>query len=183
MEKIPTIFDRDWDGLRGVIAKRTVTVDSLTYPTEKIDGTNVRLTIRKENLVRLEKRRNPNKAQKLIGIETPWYVDANEDDPQDKHIWQSAKFEIDNYQIPDGEWPGEAVGPGIQGNYYALKNNRVILFSLDRAPLLHSVPTDYYELRDWLPKQMSHLNPKVPIEGVVWHGKDGMYKIKTKDFK
>lgn len=185
MKKIQTIFDRDWEGNRGVIDKYVVNPNFLkdSTPTEKIDGTNVRLTVRNHTLVRLEKRRNPSKSQKQKGIEEPWYVDADENDPTDKHIWAAA-CHTGLSDVPDGEWSGEAVGPGIQGNYYQLNKPFVCLFSLGRAPVLSGVPVDYDGLREYLSMEHSIVNPGVLIEGVVWHHDSGeMFKIKGKDFK
>ena len=82
MKKIKTIFDRDWDGTKQVIDKYVegfspdVLIDAKA--TEKVDGTNVRLTIRNHTIVRVEKRCNPSKIQKYNGIEDPWYIDASE---------------------------------------------------------------------------------------------------------
>jgi hypothetical protein len=39
--------------------------------TEKIDGTNIRITLRNNTIVRVEKRRNPNKQEKANGITEP----------------------------------------------------------------------------------------------------------------
>jgi hypothetical protein len=184
MQKIPTIFNRDWQGNRGVVDQLVVDPVWLgnATATEKLDGTNVRLTVRANTLVRLEKRRNPTKAQKDIGIEEPWYVDANESDPSDKYLWDAAR--ATDLNVPDGEWSGEAIGPKIQGNPLGLDRHTVVLFGLGRAPVIDDAPTTYDELREWLPRQASAFNNVVKIEGIVWHGADGsMAKIKTKDFK
>lgn len=193
MQKILTIFDRDWDGNRGVIDKPAQELEFFDFDllktgvaTEKVDGTNVRVTVRNHTCVRLEKRRNPSKIQKQKGIIDPWYVDADEFDPQDKYLYEAVKG-TDFQYIWEGEWSAEAIGPKIQGNPLALKNHTLIVFSL----LVHreiiefnDVPITFAELRAWLPKQMSCLNPERPIEGIVWHMPDGkMFKIKTKDFK
>ena len=94
MQKIPTIFDRDWNGNRGVINKLLINLDDrntlLTTPSEKLDGTNVRVTIHTGKLVQLEKRRNPSKQQKKDGKTEPWYVKADAADPADKYIWEAA---------------------------------------------------------------------------------------------
>lgn len=185
MEKIPTIFERDWNGNRGVVDKLVVDFDfNEAIATEKLDGTNVRVTIRNGISVRLEKRRNPDKIQKHKGIEEPWYVDAFENDPADKWIFDALK-NTELTQLPDGEWSGEALGKNIQGNPLNLDNNVIIFFSLGQAPPLDPVPTDFNELKEWLPKQKTRLeNGDGFIEGIVWHGKNGkMVKIKTKDFK
>ncbi|MCH7534928.1 MAG: hypothetical protein IH948_04160, partial [Bacteroidetes bacterium] len=151
--------------------------------TEKIDGTNVRVTVRNHEVVRLEKRRNPSKIQKAKGITDPWYVDADEYDPQDKYIFEGIKntfFE----NTPDGEWSGELVGKNIQGNPLNGIDNRIIFFSLGEAPEFENVPTTFDELKEWLPKQKSKYGHDCGIEGIVWHHPDGsMYKIKCKDFK
>ena len=187
MKKIQTIFDRDWEGNRGVIDKYID--DSLPrilescVATEKLDGTNVRITVRNHKVVRSEKRRNPSKLQKAQDIKEPWYVDTDEYDPQDKYIFEGIKNT--NFQeIPDGEWSGELVGKNVQGNPLNLENNRIFFFSLGQAPHFENVPTDFQELKEWLPKQKSKFGNDCGIEGIVWHCTNGsMYKIKIKDFK
>lgn len=184
MNKIPTIFERDWEGKRGVIDKL---VDNLPLfvncvATEKVDGTNVRVTVRNHTAVRLEKRRNPDKIQKHKGISEPWYVDAFENEPSDKWIYDALK-NTDLSEIEDGEWSGEAVGTNIQGNPLGLDRNIIMFFTLGQAPVFEDVPTTFEGLREWLPKQKSKYG-NGNIEGIVWHCSDGtMMKIKTKDFK
>lgn len=206
MEKILTIFDRDWDGNRGVVDQYIEPLRKLGseefgirnpsdylrrryFATEKLDGTNVRLTVRNETLVRLEKRRNPSKVQKKQGITQPWYVDADEYGPEDKYLWEAAK-NTGLTGVEDGEWSGEAVGPKIQGNPLNLEQHTVILFShiLVRADRLmfDDVPTDFEGLREWLPQQKSKIGKDCGIEGIVWWSRrTGLpeFKIKQKDFK
>ena len=185
MKKIPTIFDRDWDGNRGVIDKLVV-----DYPfdeaiaTEKLDGMNVRLTVRNHTLVRLEKRRNPSKIQKAKGITDPWYVDAFPQDPEDQYLWDAANnIDLAVLDVPDGEWSGEAMGVKIQGNPLNLRERTICLFSLMMAPKINKAPNTYEELKEWLPKCLSQFGAGY-IEGIVWHHPTaGMVKIKTKDFK
>lgn len=186
MKKIKTIFDRDWEGDKRVINHFVggVSEDILTQAkaTEKVDGTNVRLTVRNHTVVRVEKRRNPDKIQKHKGIEEPWYADASEGDPQDKYIFAAVR-NTSLVDVPDGEWSGEALGPNIQGNLLNLDTNVVLLFSLGQAPVLPDCPTDYEALKDWLPRQKSMVGKDCGIEGIVWHCADGeMFKIKCKDF-
>ena len=151
MEKIQTIFERDWEGNRAVIDRYVIdpALFAEAVATEKLDGTNVRLTVRNHTLVRLEKRRNPDKRQKAQGIVEPWYVDADEFDPADKIIWEAAR-QTDLSEVPDGEWSGEALGPKIQGNPLKLERHTVALFSLPavRERLrFENVPTTYEELK------------------------------------
>lgn len=184
MKKIKTIFERDWNGDKRVIDKYVIdpSVLSGAIATEKLDGTNVRLTIRNHTLVRLEKRRNPDKIQKAKGIEEPWYVDADEFGPSDKYMFEAARS-VDLKDIEDGEWSGEALGPSIQGNPLGLEKHIVVLFSCGQAPVFENVPITYEELKAWLPAQKSKYGTG-GIEGIVWHTPSGeMFKIKVKDFQ
>lgn len=186
MKKILTIFKRDWQGKKGVIPEYidgfNTEILNNAKATEKLDGTNVRITVRNHTLVRLEKRCNPSKLQKHKGIEEPWYIDAEQNDPQDKYIWEAAK-NTDLSIIPDGEWSGEALGPKIQGGSLDIEKHKICLFSFGQAPVFENVPVDFNGLKNWLPKQKSKFGSG-GIEGIVWHCPDGqMYKIKTKDFK
>ena len=185
MHKIKTIFDRDWEGNRDLVNSPIFSPEDFkgSIATEKLDGTNVRLTIRRGKLVRLEKRRNPSKKEKAIGIEEPWYIDADEYSPEDKYIWEAAR-NTNLLGVSDGEYSGEAVGPKIQGNPLNLSEHVVVLFSRGEAPVFEDVPTDFDELKEWLPKQKSKYGNDCGIEGIVWH-KNGIpfAKIKVKDFK
>lgn len=184
MKKIPTIFKRE-EKLGGHIVNQYVvnTIEFATAKaTEKIDGTNVRVTIRKGTAVRLEKRRNPSKLEKAKGIIEPWYIDASMS-AEDKWIQECLKG-TDLSQLPDGEWSGEAVGENIQGNPLKLVGHKIVFFSLGQCPVFKNVPTTYDELKEWLPKQKSKVGNDCGIEGIVWHCENGdMMKIKTKDFK
>lgn len=184
MRKIPTIFKRD--EFNGGHITRAYFVDPAMFigakATEKLDGTNIRVTVRNHIVVRVEKRRNPSKLEKAKGIIEPWYTDAS-DSSEDKYIMESVK-NTDFSSVPDGEWSGEALGLNIQGNELKLETNRVLFFTLDQAPVFNDVPTTYEELSEWLPNQKSKYGNDCGIEGIVWHCADGsMMKIKTKDFK
>jgi len=186
MKKIKTIFDRDWNGNRRVVDKYTdgFSPDLLigAVATEKLDGMNVRITLRNHLCVRTEKRRNPDKIQKQKGIEEPWYKDADEYSPEDKWIFDGIK-NTDFSNLSDGEWSGELVGTNIQGNSLNLENNRIVFFSLNQAPVFENVPIDYEGLKEWLPAQKSKYGKDCGIEGIVWHTNAGdMFKIKVKDF-
>lgn len=198
MNKIATLFDRDWDGHHGVVPRFSAeaaevlasSTDAL-YATEKLDGTNVRVTVRHGQPMRLEKRRNPSKAQKAEGITEPWYVEASRDDPADRFIFEA----MDGrgfLACPDGEWPGEAIGPKIQGNPLDLPEHRLILFTrVEEAPQIDApriwrlTPDEAFsQLRDHIAAQRSALNPERPIEGIVWHNAYGGHlKLKAKDFR
>lgn len=186
MRKIQTIFERDWNGNRGVINELSVQfpLEGLVA-TEKVDGTNVRLTIRNGTLIRLEKRRNPDKIQKQKGITEPWYVDADEFDPQDKFIFSAAQ-NTDLTDIEDGEYSGEAYGEKIQGNPLQLIGRTVFLFSVPsrrQKSIIPNPPTTFDKLKEWLPNQSSQMGTG-KIEGIVWWDNgEPVAKIKAKDFK
>lgn len=183
MEKIKTIFERDWEGKKGVINKAVITDFSGAVATEKLDGTNVRVTVRAGVAVRLEKRRNPDKIQKHKGIVEPWYVDASEFEAQDKWMVDALK-NTDVTALPDGEWSGEAIGRDIQGNPLNLEKNIVVFFTLGQAPIFEDAPTTFDELKAWLPSQKSKFGKDCGIEGLVWHkGGKPFGKIKVRDFK
>jgi len=187
MRKIQTIFDRDWEGNRKCIDQLAVNPQLLAgcFATEKIDGMNIRLTMRSGEVMRVEKRRNPNKEQKGRGITEPWYVDAHRSDKQDKWIFDAVDH-TDLSHIPDGEWSAEAFGKNVQGNPLQLEHNRVFVFSCPgelKKIILPDAPTDYAGLKTFLHTQTSIFNKACSIEGVVWHdGKGNMFKIKKKDF-
>lgn len=183
MRKIPTIFKRDVNNNGQIVPEYVVDTEMFidAVATEKLDGMNVRVTVRSGTAVRLEKRRNPDKIQKHKGIIEPWYVDASSS-AEDKWLNDALK-NTDMSNVPDGEWSGEAIGSNIQGNPLNLPTNRIVFFSLNQAPVFENVPITFEELKEWLPKQKSKYGNDCGIEGIVWHCADGnMMKIKTKDF-
>lgn len=182
MRKIKTIFERE-NGkvVDKIVENGLLSLLGFAKPTEKLDGMNVRVTVRSGTCVRLEKRRNPDKIQKHKGIIEPWYVDTSESS-EDKWLNDALK-NTDLSQLTDGEWSGEALGTNIQGNPLNLPTNRIVFFTLNQAPVFENVPTSFEELKEWLPKQKSKYGNDCGIEGIVWHCTNGdMYKIKTKDF-
>jgi hypothetical protein len=183
MEKIPTLFDRD-DRFRVVDQLRAGcawVLDGEGTPTEKLDGANVRLTVRSGQLVRIEKRRNPSKPQKAQGIVDGWYADADDASAEDKWLLAAARA-TDVSSWPDGEHPCEALGPRIQGNPLALTSYLCVPFNMD-APVYQDVPRNYGELREYLATLESKFAPGHLAEGIVFHHPDGRRaKIKRKDF-
>lgn len=185
MRKIKTIFERENGKVINIpvagVSLKMLELDTTVKATEKLDGMNVRVTIRKGTCVRLEKRRNPDKIQKQKGIIEPWYTDTS-DSSEDKWLLDALK-NTDLSELPDGEWSGEAIGTNIQGNPLNLASNRIVFFTLNQAPIFENVPTSFEELKEWLPKQKSKYGNDCGIEGIVWHCSNGdMFKIKTKDF-
>jgi hypothetical protein len=149
--------------------------------TEKLDGTNIRLTVRSGQVVRVEKRRNPTKAQKQQGIIDGWYADADEYSSQDKWIFAAAQA-TDVSGWPDGEHPCEAVGPSIQGNTLGLDGATCVPFNMT-VPSYDDVPRTFDGLRAYLADLESRYAPGHLAEGIVFHHADGRRaKIKRKDF-
>ncbi|HTJ69597.1 MAG TPA: hypothetical protein VL551_18815 [Actinospica sp.] len=183
MEKIPTIFERD-DRFRVVDKPRAECAWVFAgegRATEKLDGTNARLTVRSGTVVRVEKRRNPSKAQKAAGIVDGWYVDTDEHGAEDKWIREAAA-NTDVASWPDGEHSVEVLGPRVQGNPLGLETHVCVPFNLD-VPDYAEAPRSFDELRDWLAALESRYAPGHLAEGVVFHHPDGRRaKIKRKDF-
>lgn len=182
MHKIPTLFQRDENhkvinkvtpGCEWVLAGKGVA-------TEKLDGTNVRLTVRSGEVVRVEKRRNPSKEQKARGIVDGWYVDAHVSDPADQHIFGAIGY-TDTSPDQDSEFICEAIGPKIQGNPLGLEFPWCK--SLADVPIYACAPRSYDELKLFLAEMDSILSPGHLAEGIVFHHHNGrMAKIKRKDF-
>lgn len=186
MNKIPTIFVRDDDNRKIIDAPNP---DCLWVfagqgiATEKIDGTNVRLTIRSGTCVRLEKRRNPSKEQKKADIIDPWYVDASPEDPADKWIYGAVDGSVALPGWPDGEHSCEAVGPKIQGNPLGLRYHTCYPFTLYPSVYAQDVARGFNRIRSFLEGADSVFSPGNRPEGLVFHHPDGrMAKIKWKDF-
>ncbi|MEL6941072.1 MAG: DUF5565 family protein [Bacteroidota bacterium] len=186
MRKIKTIFDRNWETNRKVNTKLIVDFNfEEAIATEKLDGMNIRLTVRNGEAVRVEKRRNPSKIQKQKNITEPWYVDTDVYAKEDKWIFDAVK-NTDLSRVKDGEWSAEAIGKNIQGNPLNLENNQVFFFSLPEwreRIRLNEVPYHFQELKHYLEQQKSLIGNNALIEGIVWHHPNGdMVKIKRKDF-
>jgi hypothetical protein len=183
MEKIPTIFDRgsDFKVINKVRNGCEWVFNGEGAATEKIDGTNIRLTIRAGQVVRVEKRRNPSKVQKAQGIVDGWYVDADQFGKEDKWIFDAAQAtNVSGWS--DGEHSCEAVGPSIQGNPLGLTEHICVPFNMT-IPKYDDIPRSYDSLKDLLTKLESIYSPGHLAEGIVFHHPDGRRaKIKRKDF-
>lgn len=183
MEKIPTIFERG-DGFKVIDQPREGcewVFAGEGVSTEKLDGTNIRVTLRSGEVVRVEKRRNPSKVQKKKGIVDGWYVDADEYASEDRWIFEAVRgTETDAW--PDGEHPCEALGPRIQGNPLELQSHICVPFNLE-VPTIEEMPRSFDGLQRALAELESRYAPGHLAEGIVFHHADGRRaKIKRKDF-
>ncbi len=183
MEKIPTLFVRDerFKVTDQVRPECTWVLDGEGTATEKLDGANVRLTVRSGDLVRVEKRRNPGREHKAKGIVDGWYVDADEAAPEDRWILEAAAA-TDTTAWPDGEHPCEALGPKFQGNPLGLDRHLCVPFNLE-VPVYTDIPRTFDGLAARLAELESHFVPGHLAEGIVFHHPDGRRaKIKRRDF-
>jgi len=183
MKKIETIFDRGDDF--GVIPKIRAGCEWVFagegIPTEKLDGTSVRLIVADGDIRYVERRRNPTKEERALG-EEPGYIPADRSDSSDKHIFRA----VDNTDVsdwPDGKHECEAVGPKIQGNPLNLERPTCYPFKF-RPVVLPSMERDFEHIRDYVLLLPSQFSPGNLAEGIVFHHSDGrMAKIKRRDFK
>jgi hypothetical protein len=178
MQKIPTMFDRDWNGDRSRVVNIPHKDCAWVFagegiPTRKIDGTCC--------LVRggkLYKRR-----ELKAGQPAPSDFEAiNVDDETGKTVgWipvgdgpeDTCHREAFSITVADGTY--ELVGPKIQGNPEHYDRHRLVPHSALRLPVEDWPPRDFDGLRAWMTGR--------DIEGVVFHHPDGrMAKIKLRDF-
>lgn len=183
MEKIPTLFERgpDFKVINQVKPQCEWVLEGLGEPTEKLDGTNIRVTTRAGQVVRVEKRRNPSKQHKKLGIVDGWYVDTDAEASEDRWILAAVQ-NTDTREWADGEHPCEALGPKIQGNPLGLSDYVCVPFNLE-IPVFEDLPRDFEGIQATLKNLESQYSPEHLVEGIVFHHPDGRRaKIKRKDF-
>jgi hypothetical protein len=175
VDKIPTLFRRNPADmskvLPEVLPEAAWVLAGEGVPTRKVDGTNIRVTVKGGRVVVVEKRRNPTREEKAQGAE-PGYVPASESDPSGKHIFVAVAG-ASLAALPDGAHSCEAIGPKIQGG--AESATPTLYFFGNTPERLPEFPRTFEGIRDFL---TAHV-----LEGVVWHHPDGrMAKIKRRDF-
>lgn len=177
MKKIPTLFERDWNGDRSRVTPQvTAGCEWVSagegVATRKIDGTSCMVRDGK-----LYKRRELRKGDK----EPPLFERADYDEGTGKTVgwvpcdigsedrWHMEAFEGKLWA--DGTY--ELIGPKVQGNPEKSPLHRLVPHSLcDAYP---DAPRTFEGLQVWLAKR--------DIEGLVFHHPDGrMAKIKLRDF-
>ena len=181
MKKIPTIFERDWNGDRSRVTDTPNPAaqwvfDGEGVATRKIDGTCCMV---RSNV--LFKRRELRKGDSAPdGFEL-----ADHDDETGKTVgWvpvgvgQEDKFHREAWgleveTVPDGTY--ELIGPKVQGNPEKSITHRLERHGEGVAGVWYDVPRTFDGLREWFVGK--------DIEGVVFHHPDGrMAKIKKRDF-
>lgn len=178
MKKIPTYFERDWNGDRShvlphVHAGCEWVAAGEGRATIKIDGSCCMLRDGK-----LYKRRELRQGDvnpvdfESVGFDeetgkTVGWVPVG-DGPEDK--WHREAFARLVHPLEDGTY--ELVGPKVQGNVEDRPQHELLWHGHMET---EDAPRDFDGLRQW----MTGLN----IEGLVWHHPDGrMAKLKLRDF-
>lgn len=177
MKKIPTMFERDWEGDRSRVIDKPHPDCGWVFAgegraTRKLDGTCCMIRGGK-----LYKRRELRAGDK----EPPLFERADHDEETGKTVgwvpcdigaedkWHMSAFEKEP-GLPDGTY--ELIGPKVQGNPENWMGHQLIHHG---SIAEDDVPRTFDGLRDWLAAQ--------DIEGIVFHHPDGrMAKIKLRDF-
>lgn len=187
MKKIPTIFERDWEGDRSRVLDHPVPGCEWVFngegvATRKYDGTAVAViegNVFKRHEVRPGKEapagfirvESDTMTEKIVG-----WVPAG-DGPEDKWLRQSVEdyphdvLPFPATTLPDGTY--ELVGPKIQGNPEHFSEH----WLLPHGDMMfaEAIPRTFEGIRDFLERE--------DIEGIVFHHPDGrMAKIKARDF-
>lgn len=183
MNKIPTVFERDWDGDRSRVLPQVVpgcewVAEGEGVATRKYDGTCC--LVRDGKLYRrhevregkptpdgFEQVEHDEATGKLIG-----WVPVG-DDPADK--WHREAIPSPA-TLPDGTY--ELCGPKVQRNPEGYEHHLLIPHDHDHpqgALVLPEAPRTFDDL--------AHFLAVAGIEGIVWHHPDGrMAKVKARDF-
>ena len=179
MKKIPTVFERDWNGDRSRVVDQVHegcewVLAGEGWPTKKIDGTCCMVRSGK-----LYKRRewkptdNLREGDEIVGRDAETgkvvgWVPVG-DGPEDR--WHREAFALWE-RLDDGTY--ELVGPKVQGNPEGYPRHELVAH--DTLQLGADIPRTFDGLRDWLGEGLN-------IEGVGFHHPDGrMAKIKLRDF-
>lgn len=180
MRKIPTIFDRDWDGDRSKVLDKPHPDCGWVFAgegvaTRKIDGTSCmvhdgklykRRELREGEAVpeEFEAADHDTETGKAVG----WVPVGN--GPEDK--WHRFAFNI-MLTYEDGTY--ELIGPKIQGNPEQSETHTLVSHLSPKLIFDPQPPRSFELLREWMSGE--------DIEGVVWHHPDGrMAKLKLRDF-
>lgn len=180
MQKIPTLFERDWTGDRSRVLNRVTSgcdwvIAGDGIATRKLDGTCCLI-----RGGRLYKRRELKK-----GETPPQYFEEVSHDPETEKTvgWLPVddgpgdKWHREAFGLRDDWMDGtyELIGPKVQGNPERKDEHVLIKHGEGIAGIIADVPRSFDGLKSWFVNQ--------DIEGVVFHHPDGrMAKIKKRDF-
>lgn len=182
MKKIPTVFERDWNGDRSRVVDQVHAgcewvLAGEGIATRKVDGTCCLIRDGK-----LYKRRELRKGDALpaefemadfdeeTGKTVGWMPVG--DGPEDKYHRDGFAYDTGE-PLTDGTY--ELVGPKVQGNPEHTLGAVLIPHGRGMAGAIDGVPRTFQGLLEWLRGK--------DIEGIVFHHPDGrMAKIKLRDF-
>lgn len=180
MKKIPTVFERDWNGDRSRVLPQVHkdcqwVLDGEGTPTRKLDGTCCMIRDGK-----LYKRQEMKQGQQVpedfeevslddeTGKRIGWRPVG--DGPDDK--WHREGFTNLENKV-DGTY--ELVGPKTQGNVESFDAQTLVPHTIERLAIADTVPREFEEMRAYFADKN--------WEGIVFHHPDGrMAKIKKRDF-
>lgn len=185
MEKIISLFERDYEGTRLVVDRVVPGAEWVVagegYATRKWDGTAC--LVRDRMLFKRYDRKGGKPApegwepaeeapNEHTGHWPGWVpVGDGPDDRWHREAWANASDENAGKPPDDGTY--ELVGPKVQGNVESFDHHCLIrhgIHALEDAPRTYDALRAYFEANPY-------------IEGIVWHHPDGrMVKIKGKDF-
>lgn len=180
MKKIPTIFERDWNGDRSRVVNQwhkdcEWVRDGEGVATQKMDGTCCMIrddALFKRREVKAGAAMPPDFMSEGTDAETGKTVGwvPVGDGPED--AMHRAAFDS-LLRREDGTY--ELIGPKVQGNPEQASGNILVPHKGSELVLTHQPPRDFNGMREWLTGK--------DIEGVVFHHPDGrMAKIKLRDF-
>lgn len=176
MKKIPTIFERDWNGDRSRVLNKPNPDCAWVFAgegkaTRKLDGTCClvragklykRRELRDGDAVPIDFEETDHDAE--TGKTVGWVPVG--DGPEDR--WHREAFVSGEHE----EGTHELIGPKIQGNPESAVRHKLIPHA---DCTVHEVEPVFEKIRDFLSAQ--------DMEGLVWHHPDGrMAKIKLRDF-
>lgn len=122
------VYTYDIDGAQNVKRKVEAFADKLVVVTEKLEGTHASFTIDTQNEFHVCSRRM--KVEEIEGEQNLYTRSAVKFDIENKlrkYISNNMKDCVATYTLR-----GELIGPGIQGNYYGLKEIELYLFEFEK---------------------------------------------------
>ncbi len=189
MKKIPTIFNRDWEGDRSLVTEEINpqakwVFDGEGLPYQKLDGTCCKIQAGKFFKRREVKKGKEDPAgfileqhDEITGKRIGW-VEVGESKEDKYHrealfASQHRTLMCNNDNIRDATY--ELIGPKVQGNPENKESHEIIPHDALRLLIPNEPPLEFTSLKAWLSNK--------DIEGIVWHHEDGrMAKIKLRDF-
>lgn len=176
MKKIPTIFERDWNGDKSRVVNTPHADCAWVFAgegvaTAKLDGTSC--MVRAGKLYKRRELRDGDAVPNVFELETfdeetkkrvGWMPVSG--GPEDR--WHNDAF-ARSPGLPDGTY--ELLGPKVQGNPEGYQTHALVR----HGGIVLDAPRTFDGLKEWLSGR--------DIEGIVWHHPDGrMAKIKGRDF-